>query len=160
MDIPLIALGVNNAVIAATPDGILVTDKELSPQLKDYVVSARPMYERRCWGEYKVLEYKVHGDGNNSLVKELIISPGQHISYQRHAHRAEIWTFTEGLGELILDGEVKKVGRGDVAVIKAGMKHAIQGITELHIIEVQVGDELTEEDIERLDWNWNKHLGK
>lgn len=160
LDIPLIALGVNNAVIAATPDGILVTDKELSPQLKDYVVSARPMYERRCWGEYKVLEYKVHGDGNNSLVKELIISPGQHISYQRHAHRAEIWTFTEGLGELILDGEVKKVGRGDVAVIKAGMKHAIQGITELHIIEVQVGDELTEEDIERLDWNWNKHMGK
>ena len=155
LGIPLIALGIKDAVIAATPDGILVTDKEKSPQLKDYVASARPMYERRAWGEYKVLDYKLHEDGNNSLVKELIISLGQHISYQRHKHRTEIWTFTEGIGELILDDEVKRVGRGDVAVIKSGTKHAIKGVTELHIIEVQIGDELTEDDIERFDWNWN-----
>lgn len=154
LGIPLIALGIKDAVIAATPDGILVSDKEASPKLKDYVASARPMYERRGWGEYKVLDYKLHEDGQNSLVKELIITPGQHISYQRHRHRTEIWTFTEGTGELILDGEVKQVERGDVAVIKPGMKHAIKGLTELHIIEVQVGDELTEEDIERLDWDW------
>lgn len=154
LGIPLIALGIKNAVIAATPDGILVSDKESSPKLKDFVASARPMYERRGWGEYKVLDYKLHDDGQNSLTKELIIAPGQHISYQRHKHRTEIWTFTEGIGDLILDGEVKRIGRGDVAVIKAGTKHAIKGITELHIIEVQVGDELTEDDIERLDWDW------
>ncbi len=154
LGIPLIALGIRDAVIAATPDGILVSDKELSPKLKDYVASARPMYERREWGEYKVLDYKLHEDGQNSLVKELIIIPGKHISYQRHRHRTEIWTFTEGIGELILDGEVKRVGRGNVVVIKPGVKHAIKGITELHIIEVQVGDELTEEDTERLDWDW------
>lgn len=154
LEIPLIALGINNAVIAATPDGILVTDKDVSPKLKDYVENSRPMYERRGWGEYKVLDYKVHESGQNSLTKELIISPGQHISYQRHNHRTEIWTFTEGIGELILDDEVKEVYRGDVAVIPSGMKHAIKGITELHIIEVQIGDELTEDDIERLDWNW------
>lgn len=154
LGIPLIALGIENAVIAATPDGILVSDKESSIRLKDYVEPARPMYERRVWGEYKVLDYKLHEDGNNSLVKELIISPGKHISYQRHRHRTEIWTFTEGTGELILDGEVKQVERGDVAVIKPGTKHAVKGITELYIIEVQVGDELTEEDIERLDWDW------
>ena len=156
LGIPLIALGIKDAVIAATPDGILVSDKEASPKLKDFVASARPMCERRGWGEYKVLDYKLHEDGQNSLVKELIISAGQHISYQRHRHRTEIWTFTEGTGELILDGEVKQVERGDVAVIKPGMKHAIKGITELHIIEVQVGDELTEEDIERLDWDWER----
>lgn len=51
---------------------------------------------------------------------------------------------------------MKQIGRGDVAVIKPGMKHAIKGITELHIIEVQIGDELTEEDIERLDWDWEE----
>lgn len=154
LGIPLIALGIKDAVIAATPDGILVSDKEASLKLKDYVASARPMYERRGWGEYKVLDYKLHEDGQNSLVKELIITPGQHISYQRHRHRTEIWTFTEGTGELILDDAVKKVERGDVAVIRPGTRHAIKGITELHIIEVQIGDELTEEDIERLDWDW------
>ncbi len=157
LGIPLIALGINNAVIAATPDGILVSDKESSPKIKDYVASTRPMYERRSWGEYKVLDYKLHEDGNNSLVKELIISPGQHISYQRHNHRAEIWTFTEGRGELILDDVIKEVHRGDVAIIKPGMKHAIKGLSELHIIEVQIGDELTEEDIERLDWEWREY---
>ncbi len=154
LQIPVIALGINDAVIAATPDGILVSDKEKSPELKSFVADSRPMYERRGWGEYKVLDYKVHQDQNNSLVKELIITPGQHISYQRHKHRTEIWTFTEGVGELILDGEISKVHRGDVAVIKPGTKHAIKGITELHIIEVQIGDELTEDDIERLDWDW------
>lgn len=154
LGIPLIALGISNAIIAATPDGILVSDKERSPKLKGYVGDQRPMYERRGWGEYKVLDYKLHQDKQNSLVKELIISPGEHISYQRHKHRIEVWTFTEGVGELIINDAVKKVHRGDVAVILAGMKHAIKGITELHIIEVQIGDELTEDDIERLDWDW------
>lgn len=154
LGIPLIVLGVKDAIVAATPDGILVSDKDASQKLKDYVETARPMYERRGWGEYKVLDYKTLADGQNSLTKELVISPGQHISYQRHKHRTEVWTFTEGIGELILDGHIKEVHRGDVAVIKPGKKHAIKAITALHIIEVQIGDELTEEDIERLDWCW------
>ena len=154
LGLPLIALGIKDAVIAATPDGILVSDKDKSPELKGLVADSRPMYERRGWGEYKVLDYKLHKDKQNSLVKELIISPGEHISYQRHKHRTEVWTFTEGIGELITDGVMKEVHRGDVAIIPAGMKHAIKGITELHIIEVQIGDELTEDDIERLDWDW------
>ena len=155
LGIPVIALGIKDAVIAATPDGILVSDKENSPELKGFVADSRPMYERRGWGEYKVLDYKRHTDEQNSLTKELIISSGQHISYQRHQHRTEVWTFTEGTGELILDDVVKRVERGDVAVIKAGVKHAIKAVNgELHIIEVQIGDELTEDDIERLDWDW------
>lgn len=154
LGIPLIALGVKDCIVAATPDGILVSDKQKSPELKGFVADSRPMYERRGWGEYKVLDYKLHKDEQNSLVKELIIAPGEHISYQRHKHRTEVWTFTEGIGGLIIDGEIKKIQRGDVAVIHPGMKHAIKGITELHIIEVQIGDELTEDDIERLDWDW------
>ena len=155
LGIPVIALGIKDAVIAATPDGILVSDKNKSPELKGFVADVRPMYERRGWGEYKVLDYKRHADEQNSLTKELIISSGQHISYQRHNHRTEVWTFTEGAGELILDGEVKEVHRGDVAEIKPGTKHAIKAIDgELRIIEVQIGDELTEDDIERLDWDW------
>ena len=96
LGIPMIALGVNDAVIAATPDGILVTSKARSPELKSFVGESRPMYERRGWGEYRVLDYKVHKDEKNSLTKELVIAPDQHISYQRHNHRTEVWTFTEG----------------------------------------------------------------
>ena len=155
LEIPMIVLGLNDAVIAATPDGILATSKERSPELKGFVGEARPMYERRSWGEYRVLDYKVHRDNMNSLTKELVIAADRHISYQRHRKRTEVWTFTEGQGDLILDGVVQRVERGDVAVIRAGMKHAIKAVGgELHIIEVQIGDELSEDDIERLDWDW------
>ena len=156
LQIPLVALGVKNVAIAATPDGILVTDKSSSDKLKDYVADQRPMYEKRVWGEYQVLDYRIQGDGQNYLTKHLIITPGQHISYQRHTHRTEMWTFVDGTGKLILDGIITDVERGDVAYIKPGMKHAIKADSELHIIEVQIGEELTEEDIERLDWDWGQ----
>lgn len=156
LQIPLIALGVTNLAIAATPDGILVTEKSKSDKLKKFVIDQRPMYEKRVWGEYQVLNYRIQDDGQNFLTKHLIISPGQHISYQRHLHRIEIWTVVDGTGKLILNGEIRKIGRGDSAYIKAGIKHAIKADTELHIIEVQIGDELTEKDIERLDWDWNR----
>ena len=154
LQIPLIALGVRNLAVAATPDGILVTDKDKSDKLKDYVIEQRPMYEKRGWGEYQVLDYRIQSDGQNFLTKHLIITPGQHISYQRHQHRTEIWTFVDGTGKLILEGEIKPVCRGEMAFIRPGTKHAIKADTELHIIEVQVGDELTEEDVERLEWDW------
>lgn len=156
LQIPLIALGVKNLAIAATPDGILVTDKSSSDKLKGYVSDQRPMYEKRVWGEYQVLDYRIQGDGQNFLTKHLIITSGQHISYQRHSHRTEMWTFVEGTGKLILDGKIKSIDRGDTAYIRPGMKHAIKADTELHIIEVQVGNELTEEDIERFDWDWGQ----
>jgi len=154
LGIPLVALGVQNSVIAATPDGILVCEKTLSDKLKSYVSTSRPMYERRQWGEYKVLNYNTHKDGNNSLVKELIITPGKHISYQKHYRRTEMWTFTEGQGLLVIDGITTQIGRGDSVVIPPETLHAIKAVTELHVIEVQLGDELTEDDIDRFDWNW------
>ena len=92
--------------------------------------------------------------GENCLTKELIVSSGKYISYQRHSHRTEIWIFVKGEGRLILDGVARQVKRGDVAYIKPGVKHAIIADTQLHFIEVQVGDELTEEDIERFEWEW------
>lgn len=154
LQIPLIALGVNNLAIAATPDGILVAEKSKSDKLKEYVSDQRPMYEKRDWGEYQILNYRIQADDKNSLTKHLIIKPGQHIPYQRHIHRTEIWTFVDGDGILILDGEISKVSRGDMTYIKSGVKHAIKANNELHIIEVQVGDELSEEDTECFDWSW------
>ena len=156
LQIPLTALGVKDLAIAATPDGILVTDKSKSDKLKDCVLEQRPMYEKRIWGEYQVLDYRIQSDGQNFLTKHLIISANHHISYQKHAHRTEMWTFVDGTGKLILDGVVTEVKRGDIAYIKQGVKHAIKADSELHIIEVQIGDELAEEDIERFDWNWDQ----
>ena len=156
LEIPVVALGTKNLVIAASPDGILVSDKAKSSYLKPYVdqMDSRPMYEERRWGEYKVLEYNTFGENQRSLTKRLRINAGRNISYQSHRQRDEIWTFIEGTGELLLDGHIRNVRCGDVAYITKGMKHAIRAISDLYIIEVQIGEELTEEDIERFDWDW------
>lgn len=153
LSIPLVVLGMNNAVVVATPDGVLVSDKAESDSLKNYVEENRPMCEKRPWGEYKILDCKIQND-ECSIVKKLIISQGQHISYQLHHKRTEMWTIIGGVGELIVDDFVRRVERGDCVVIRPNTKHGIKSISELHIIEVQIGDELSEDDIERLDWNW------
>ena len=156
LSIPLVALGLKDLAVVATPDGILVTDKGASSYLKKYVPNQRPMYEKREWGEYKVLDYKVNSNGENCLTKQLTVLPEKHLSYQKHSHRSEMWTFVSGEGILILNGIVKKVGRGDTAYIYPEMLHGLKAITELQLIEVQIGDDLIEEDIERVDYDWSK----
>ena len=156
--IPIVALGTKNMVIAASPDGILISDKHQSSYLKPYVeeVEERPMYEERRWGEYRVLDYTQYEDKSKSLTKHLMIEKGKSLSYQLHLHRDEIWTIVDGEGQLLLDGVVKEVKRGDVAYIKAGEKHALYATKDIHFIEVQIGKELIEDDIERFEWNWEE----
>ena len=158
LSIPVVALGTKDLVIAASPDGILVSDKHKSSYLKPYVESVedRPMYEERRWGEYRVLDYTQYEDKTKSLTKHLMIEHGKSISYQCHLHRDEIWTIVDGKGKLLIDGQVKTVKRGDVAYIVAGQKHALYATTDLHFIEVQIGKELIEDDIERFEWNWEE----
>ena len=155
LSIPIVGLGLKNVVIAASPDGILVADKHASSFLKKYVPDNRPMYEKKEWGEYRVLDYQSYADGTKSLTKELVILPSKSISYQRHFHRNEIWTFVKGSGLLVINGKVREIMAGDNIYIKAGDLHAIKAVEELHTIEVQIGDDLVEEDTERLNWDWN-----
>ena len=156
LDIPVTVLGAKNLVIAASPDGILISDKHQSSYLKPLVdhIQQRPMYEERRWGEYKVLDYTTYGDDSLSLTKHMYIRAGKEISYQSHAIRDEIWTIVDGTGLLVLDGHTRNVRRGDVAYITKGMKHAIKAVSDLHFIEIQIGSELSETDIERFDWQW------
>ncbi len=156
LDTPIICLGAENLIVAASPDGILVSTKEESVNLKGYAdkIQARPMYEERRWGTYRVMGHEHFEDGHNALTKLLYLKAGCNISYQYHTKREEIWTFVDGEGILILDDERIPVSRGNVAHIKAGQKHAVRAVTDLQIIEVQAGTDLVEEDIVRLDWEW------
>jgi len=156
LSIPVLVLGAKDMVVAASPDGILISDKHKSSYIKPYAqeLGSRPMYEERRWGEYKVLDYNQYEDENKSLTKHLTIRAGKAISYQKHNYRDEIWTIVDGEGELLLDGKVSRVQRGDVAYIMKGQLHAMHAITDLQFIEVQIGMELAEEDIERFEWEW------
>ena len=156
LGLPIFCDGLNNMVVACSPDGILVCGKDYSEGIKDKVskLADRPMYEERRWGSYKVMGTKRYGDGYKSLTKELILRPGCCISYQRHKLRDEVWTFVDGDGVLALDGEIVKVKRGDVVHIKSGQMHAVKAVSQLQIIEVQMGTLLEEDDIERFPWDW------
>lgn len=157
LELPLVCIGTQGLVVTASPDGILVADKKLSEEVKAYANSLhrRPMYEERRWGEYKVIDNETLADGYKALTKQLVVRAGKNISYQVHHHRDEVWTFIDGEGRLILDGVETRVGRGDTIVIKKGVRHAVRAITDLRFIEVQSGDLLIEEDIDRFDWNWD-----
>lgn len=155
LELPIMCIGVQNLVVAASCDGILISEKSKSENIKTYadLLQCRPMYEERRWGEYRVVDTTEFADGYKSLTKQLKIKAGKEISYQVHRHREEVWTFIDGEGELVLDGVMTHVGRGDTVTIKKGVKHAVRAISDLTFIEVQSGDLLVEEDIERFDWN-------
>lgn len=156
LGIPLLCLGTKNLVVAASPDGILVSEKSKSENIKKYAyqLKQRPMFEERRWGSYKVVDYIEFPDKFHALTKQLTLKPGASISYQRHSCRDEVWTFIDGEGEIVLDGQRKPVKRGDVINIPRGQMHALRAITSLTFIEVQHGSNLIEEDIERFPFEW------
>lgn len=156
LDIPLMCIGTSNLVIAASPDGILVSEKSRSEDIKGFAdkLKRRPMYEERRWGEYKVIDFVEFPDGFSALTKRLRLNPGCSISYQQHSCRDEVWTFIDGEGEVILDDERMKVSRGMTVSIPKGMKHALRATSSLTFIEVQSGSNLVETDIIRFPFSW------
>ncbi len=152
-DRPVVVLGMKDAVIVSSAEGVLVSDKNKSSYLKPYVenLNDRPLYEKRRWGEYRVLETSEHS-GIKTLTKHLTIEKDKSISLQLHHHKDVVWTIIEGEGELILNDQTKTIKVGDVVSIKKETKYKVSAIKDLHIIETQIGEVLDEEDIERFDY--------
>jgi mannose-6-phosphate isomerase len=107
---------------------------------------AAPERTERPWGWFETL-----AEGEGYRVKRLLIRRGQRLSLQRHRHRDEAWVVVAGNGELSLDGQLWPLAPGSQATIPVGAIHrASAGTVDLQIIEVQRGDWLSEDDIERL----------
>lgn len=158
LDIQITVLGIKDAVVAASPDGILVTDKAASPRIKEVLngFEQRPMYEERRWGWYKVLDHTKFEEGNEVLTKRIGVKAGKNLSYQKHYARSEVWTIIKGEGEFALNDEIREVKPGDVLVIPVEAKHGIKATTDLEFIEVQTGSQLIEEDIVRIYMTWEE----
>ncbi len=162
LNIPVVMNGLSNVVLAASPDGILVSHKEKSSAIKPLVQKAqgRPMVEEKRWGSYRVLDIELLPSGHKVLTKSIFLNAGKNISYQTHAKRSEVWTITSGTGLFVLDDRMRKVTAGDVLVIPVGSRHAIKSLTDLQFIEVQMGSDLSEEDIERICMTWEEVEGQ
>lgn len=155
---PIYVDGLKDVVVAACPDGIIVCLKRYTEDIKTAVenLTPRPMYEERRWGTYRVLDDTRYADGSHSLTKSITLKAGKNISYQVHHHRSEVWTFVEGDGLFVLNGREQRVKSGDTVVIPVGHHHAVKALTRLTFIEVQSGNPLVEEDIERTEWEWSE----
>lgn len=158
LDIPVSVLGVSDLVVVVSPDGILVTDKEASPRVKEISLQFedRPMYEERRWGWYRVLDYTKFDEAKEVLTKRIGITACKNISYQRHFHRSEVWTIINGTGLFVLNDKIWEVKPGDVLEIPVGAAHGIKALSDLEFIEVQCGTELIEEDILRIFMTWEE----
>ncbi|OPH57616.1 mannose-1-phosphate guanylyltransferase [Paenibacillus ferrarius] len=156
LDIPVTVIGINDAVVAVSPDGILVTSKAESPRIKEVMntIEQRPMYEERRWGRYRVIDYVKYTEDNEVLTKRILVRAGKNISYQLHYKRSEVWTIVSGVADIVINDKLYQVKPGDVVRIPDGTRHSIRAITDVEFIEVQSGSELVEEDNIRICLEW------
>lgn len=146
LDIPVLCMGCKNMIIAASSDGILVSDKEHSSYMKPYVsdFDRQVMYAEKSWGSFTVLDIQ-----ENSMTVRVELMPGHELQYHSHKFRDEVWNVIEGTGKVIIDGSERLVQAGDIVTLKAGCKHTVIAKTELKIIEVQIGSDIDVKDKEK-----------
>jgi mannose-6-phosphate isomerase len=110
-------------------------------------------FDRRPWGTYTVLE-----EDRTFKVKRIEVLPGKRLSYQKHSQRAEHWFVVEGTAKVTLDGKEITIRTGEAIDIPVGAAHRVEnpGDEVLTFIEVQRGNYLGEDDIERLQDDYGR----
>lgn len=143
LDMPILCMGLKDIVVSASAEGILVSDKEQSSYIKPYVdkIDQQIMFAEKSWGSFHVLDVQ-----DESLTIRVTLMPGHRMNYHYHERRDEVWTIISGKGIVVTDGMKITVGSGDVVRMPKGCKHTIAAITELKVMEVQIGKEIRVED--------------
>jgi len=143
LGIPILCMGLRDVVVAASPNGVLVSNKEQSSYIKPFVntLDNRVMFTEKSWGSYRVLNVEEF-----SMTIKVTLMPGHRMNYHSHQHRDEVWTIISGEGRTIVDGMEQKVSVGDVVTMAAGCRHTIIADTELQVIEVQLGNDISVQD--------------
>lgn len=143
LNIPVLCMGCKNMIVAISSDGILIADKERSEHMKTYVekIAVNTMYAEKSWGSFRVIDIQP-----GAMTVKISMNANEKMSYHMHNLRKEIWTVISGKGEAILDGIGHMLSPGDVIPIAAGCKHTIKAITNLSLLELQMGDEIVTTD--------------
>lgn len=143
LNLPILAMGLSDVVISASPEGILVSDKHQSSYIKPYVdgIDQQVMFAEKSWGSFRVLDVEAE-----SLTIKVTLNPGHKMNYHSHEYRDEVWVVISGEGTTVVDGMEQQVATGDVITMQAGCRHTIIARTELKLIEVQLGREISVHD--------------
>ena len=143
MDVPVLAMGLHDVVISASPEGILVSDKEQSSYIKPFVdkFEQQIMFAEKSWGSFKVIDVEAE-----SMTIKVTLNAGHSMNYHSHKNRDEVWVVISGNGKTIVDGFEQVVKAGDVITMSAGCRHTVMAETELKLIEVQLGTDINVHD--------------
>ena len=143
LDVPILCMGLKDVVVSASPEGILVSDKEQSSYIKPFVntLDHRVMFAEKSWGSFKVIDID-----SASMTIKVTLNAGHRMNYHSHQHRDEVWTVIAGEGKTIVDGMEQNVKAGDVITMSAGCRHTVIAETELKLIEVQLGEDIDVHD--------------
>lgn len=143
MDVPVLAMGLHDVVISASPEGILVSDKEQSSYIKPFVdkFEQQIMFAEKSWGSFKVIDVETE-----SMTIKVTLNAGHSMNYHSHKNRDEVWVVISGNGKTIVDGMEQQVKTGDVITMSAGCRHTVIAETELKLIEVQLGTDINVHD--------------
>ena len=148
MDVPILAMGLHDVVISASPEGILVSDKEQSSYIKPFVdaFEQQIMFAEKSWGSFNVIDVEAE-----SMTIKVVLNPGHSMNYHSHRNRDEVWVVIAGEGRTIVDGMEQRVNAGDVLTMSAGCRHTIMADTELKLIEVQLGKDISVQDKQKFE---------
>jgi mannose-1-phosphate guanylyltransferase/mannose-6-phosphate isomerase len=149
-------VGLDNVIVVATPDAVLVTSRDKSEQVKNLVEqlkaqnreqAVRHLRVYRPWGYYQGVDL-----GSRYQVKRIVVKPSATLSLQKHFHRSEHWVVVHGTAEVTIGSEVRTVHENESAYIPIGSVHRLAnpGKIPLELIEVQAGSYLGEDDIVRI----------
>ena len=143
LNVPIIAMGLQDVVISASPEGILVSDKEQSSYIKPYVdgIDQQIMFAEKSWGSYQVMDVEP-----TAMTIKVILNPGHSMNYHSHKMRDEVWVVLSGEGRTVVDGMEQHISAGDVITMSAGCRHTVFADTELKLVEVQLGTDISVED--------------
>lgn len=143
LNVPILCMGLKDVVVSASPEGILVSDKEQSSYIKPFVntLDHKVMFAEKSWGSFRVLDIE-----NESLTIKVTLNAGHGMNYHAHEYRNEVWTVIRGEGKAVIDGAECSVKAGDVLEMSAGTKHTVTAITTLEMIEVQLGRDISVHD--------------
>lgn len=148
LDVPILCMGLKDLVVSASAEGILVSDKEQSSYIKPYVdkIDQTVMFAEKSWGSFRVIDIE---DG--SMTIKVTLNAGHMMNYHSHKLRDEVWTIISGTGRTIVDGMEQPVAAGDVVTMQAGCRHTIIADTELKVMEVQIGEEISVHDKQKFN---------
>lgn len=148
MDVPVLAMGLHDVVISASPEGILVSEKEQSSYIKPFVdkFEQQVMFAEKSWGSFKVVDVE-----SGSLTIKVTLNAGHSMNYHSHKNRDEVWVVISGRGKTVVDGMEQKVKAGDVITMSAGCRHTVMAETELKLIEVQLGEAINVHDKQKFE---------